>query len=145
MVSDVKYTIEDLNFMKLFQAVSGIYPRDILQDQKFNRTIIVVDKGNMGASIGKSGQNIIYIKKVTGKDVVVVEYSDKMQDFIKGLIGQNVSFNISENINSTGAKQVTISVSPESKGLVFGIKGQNIEKIKLLLRRYFNVDQVKVI
>ncbi|MEM3242290.1 MAG: NusA-like transcription termination signal-binding factor [Conexivisphaerales archaeon] len=144
-MSDVKYTIEDLNFMKLFQAVSGIYPRDILQDQKFNRTIIVVDKGNMGASIGKSGQNIIYIKKVTGKDVVVVEYSDKMQDFIKGLIGQNVSFNISENINSTGAKQVTISVSPESKGLVFGIKGQNIEKIKLLLRRYFNVDQVKVI
>jgi N utilization substance protein A len=144
-VSDVKYTIEDLNFMKLFQAVSGIYPRDILQDQKFNRTIIVVDKGSMGASIGKSGQNIIYIKKVTGKDVVVVEYSDNMQDFIKGLIGQNVSFNISESTNSTGVKQVTISVSPESKGLVFGIKGQNIEKIKLLLKRYFNVAQVKVI
>ncbi|MGC8558247.1 MAG: KH domain-containing protein, partial [Nitrososphaeria archaeon] len=61
---DVKYTIEDLNFMKLFQAVSGIYPRDILQDQKFNRTIIVVDKGSMGASIGKGGQNISYIKKV---------------------------------------------------------------------------------
>ncbi|MCL4344715.1 MAG: NusA-like transcription termination signal-binding factor [Nitrososphaerota archaeon] len=144
-MSDVKYTIEDLNFMKLFQAVSGIYPRDILQDQKFNRTIIVVDKGSMGASIGKSGQNIIYIKKVTGKDVVVVEYSDNMQDFIKGLIGQNVSFNISESTNSTGVKQVTISVSPESKGLVFGIKGQNIEKIKLLLKRYFNVAQVKVI
>jgi len=144
-VSDVKYTIEDLNFMKLFQAVSGIYPRDIVQDQKFNRTIIVVDRGSMGASIGKSGQNIIYIKKVTGKDVVVVEYSDNMQDFIRGLIGQNVSFNINESTNSTGAKQITISVSPESKGLVFGIKGQNIEKIKLLLRRYFNVTQVKVV
>lgn len=144
-MSDVKYTIEDLNFMKLFQAVSGIYPRDIVQDQKFNRTIIVVDKGSMGASIGKSGQNIIYIKKVTGKDVVVVEYSDNMQDFIRGLIGQNVSFNINESTNATGAKQITISVSPESKGLVFGIKGQNIEKIKLLLRRYFNVTQVKVV
>ncbi|MGC8661478.1 MAG: NusA-like transcription termination signal-binding factor [Nitrososphaeria archaeon] len=144
-MSDVKYTIEDLNFMKLFQAVSGIYPRDIVQDQKFNRTIIVVDRGSMGASIGKSGQNIIYIKKVTGKDVVVVEYSDNMQDFIRGLIGQNVSFNINESTNSTGAKQITISVSPESKGLVFGIKGQNIEKIKLLLRRYFNVTQVKVV
>lgn len=142
---DVKYTIEDLNFMKLFQAVSGIYPRDILQDQKFNRTIIVVDKGSMGASIGKGGQNISYIKKVTGKDVVVVEYSDDMQDFIKGLIGQNVNFNVSESTNSNGSKTVTISVNPESKGLVFGIKGQNIEKIKLLLKRYFNVSQVKVV
>ncbi len=144
-MSDVKYTIEDLNFMKLFQAVSGIYPRDILQDQRFNRIIIVVDKGSMGASIGKNGQNIIYIKKVTSKDVVVVEYNDNMHDFIRGLIGQNVSFNISESTNTNGTKQVTISVNPESKGVVFGIKGQNIEKIKLLLRRYFNISQVKVI
>ena len=105
-MSDVKYTIEDLNFMKLFQAVSGIYPRDIVQDQKFNRTIIVVDRGSMGASIGKSGQNIIYIKKATGKDVVVVEYSDDMQDFIKGLIGQNVNFNVSESTNSNGSKKL---------------------------------------
>ncbi len=144
-MSDVKYTIEDLNFMKLFQAVSGVYPRDIIHDDKFNRIIIVVDKGNMGASIGKSGQNIIYIKKVTGKDVVVVEYNDDIRDFIKGLIGQNVNFNVTESTNSNGTKLITISVNPESKGVVFGVKGQNIEKIKLLLRRYFNVSQVKVI
>ena len=142
---EIKYTIDDLNFMKLFQAVTGVYPRDIIHDDKFNRILIVVDKGNMGPSIGKNGQNITYIKKITGKDVVVVEYSDNINEFIRGLIGQNVNFNITETTNPNGTKTITISVNPESKGIVFGAKGQNIEKIKLLLKRYFNVSHVRVI
>ncbi|MFP3224405.1 MAG: NusA-like transcription termination signal-binding factor [Nitrososphaeria archaeon] len=141
----MKYTNEDINFMKLFSSVTGVFPMDVIRDDRFNRMIVVVKKDNVAKAIGKEGINVNYIKKTIRKDVVIVGYSDDLTEFVKGMVGENVNLSVKESSSPNGEKTVIIQVPQEQKGMVFGTKGQNIEKIKLLLKRYFNVSYVKVV
>ncbi|MFP3166030.1 MAG: NusA-like transcription termination signal-binding factor [Nitrososphaeria archaeon] len=141
----MKYTNDDINFMKLFSSVSGIFPMDVIRDDKFNRIIVVVKKDDIAKAIGKEGSNVSYIKKTIRKDIVIVGYSDDLAEFVKGMVGENVNLSVKESSSPNGGKTVIIQVPQEQKGLVFGTKGQNIEKIKLLLKRYFDVSYVKVV
>ncbi|MDP8023347.1 MAG: NusA-like transcription termination signal-binding factor [Nitrososphaeria archaeon] len=141
----MKYTNDDINFMKLFSSVSGVFPMDVIKDDRFNRIIVVVKKDDIAKAIGKEGSNVTYIKKTMKKDVVIVGYTEDLTEFVKGLVGENVNLSVKESTSPNGGKTVILQVPQEQKGLVFGAKGQNIEKIKLLLKRYFDVSYVKVV
>lgn len=131
--------------MKLFSTVSGVDPIDLIKDDKYNRIIIVVKKDDVGKAVGKEGSNVMYLKKTIKKDVVIVGYSEDLTEFVKGMIGNSTNVTIKEITSPNGLKTVIIQAPPDQKGLIFGAKGQNIEKIKLLLKRYFDVSQVKVV
>jgi len=144
-MSEIKYTNEELGFMRLFQSLTGIEPRDCIVDKTFDRVILVVNKGMMGLAIGKDGQRINYVRKATGRTVVVVEYADTLEELIKNMVGSKYAIGVRETRSVDGSKSCIVTVNPKDKGAIFGTGGQNIEKLKLLSHRYFGISQVKVI
>ncbi|MGC8568487.1 MAG: NusA-like transcription termination signal-binding factor [Nitrososphaeria archaeon] len=145
MSDEIKYTNEDLNLIKLFAQISGIVPKDLIRDDRYNRVIIVVKKDEVGKAVGKDGINVQYIRKTIKKDVVIVGYTDDIIEFVRGMLGDNVNATIREAYSPNGSKSIIIQVPQEQKGFVLGAKKQNIEKIKLLLKRYFGVENVRVV
>ena len=53
--------------MSVFQNISGATARDCVIDSRVGRVIFVVNKGEMGLAIGKSGETIKKVQKVLGK------------------------------------------------------------------------------
>lgn len=140
---EVKYTNEDLQLLKIFTVFGNVEVKDLVKDEKFNRIFVVVKKGDVGKAVGKNGWLVNSAKKVAGKDIIVVEYSDNLEEFVRGLLGNVSRAEIKQNEGQEG-KVLILQVPQEEKGLVIGARGQNIEKIKLLTKRYFNVSRVLV-
>nr|MDQ4012119.1 KH domain-containing protein [Thermoproteota archaeon] len=55
MTEKIKLTSDELRLMSLFQNVTGAVARDCIVDNRMERVIFVVNKGQMGLAIGKGG------------------------------------------------------------------------------------------
>lgn len=105
------------------------------------RVIYVVNNGDMGAAIGKRGDNINRVKKSVDKHIELIEYADEPVTFIKNAFG-TVSVK-SVNISEKGDKKVAyVDVPASEKGLAIGRNGSNIEKVKMVVSRHHDIDDV---
>ncbi len=141
--SETKYTNDDLQLLKVFTVFGNVEVMDLIKDEKFNRVFVVVKKGEMGKAVGKNGWLVNSARKIAGREVIVVEYNENLEDFVRGLLGNVSKAEVKEN-EGQGGKVLILQVPQDEKGLVIGAKGQNIEKIKLLTKKYFNVTRVMV-
>jgi N utilization substance protein A len=86
MTEKIKLTSEELKLMSLFQNVTGAVARDCIVDNRMERVIFVVNKGQMGLAIGKGGNTIKQLQNVVTKKVELVEYSDEAPEFISNIL-----------------------------------------------------------
>ena len=131
--------------MSLFQNISGATARDCVIDQKIDRVIFVVTKGEMGLAIGKSGETIKKVQKVMGKQVELVEWSDDPKQFIMNSLNPQLITEIRMSERPDGAKTATVVVDEKKKGAILGKGGRNAEKARLLAKRYFSVETIHIV
>ncbi len=106
--------------------------------------MFIVQPGTMGLAIGKAGANIKRVRKVISKPIEVVEYRETPEDFIKGCLMPARVRAIKITKAADGRKVAVVSVQPEDKGVAIGREGRNIDKVRLLTKRYFELDNVIV-
>src|SRR5690349_14378088 len=109
------------------------------------RVIFVVNKGQMGMAIGKGGSNIKQLQTVINKRIELVEHSDQPAEFVKNIFNSDMIHDVKINDRMDGSKQALVVVDAKKKGLVVGKDGRNVEKARLLARRYYNITNVLVI
>jgi N utilization substance protein A len=109
------------------------------------RVIFVVNKGQMGMAIGKGGSNIKQLQNVINKKIELVEHSENPTDFVKNIFNSNIIQEIRINDRMDGTKIVLVVADAKKKGLVVGKDGRNVDKARLLAKRYFNITNVLVI
>ena len=114
-------------------------------DEKMDRVIFVVNKGQMGLAIGKGGSTIKQLQNVIPKRIELVEYSDRIDEFLKNILNSNMINEIKINKRMDGTKQAIVVVDSKKKGVVVGKEGRNAEKARLLARRYFQISNVLII
>jgi len=131
-----------MKYIAFFESITGVTVIDCILDREKNRLIFLVKKGYVGKAVGKNGINIKRLNKLTGKNIEVVEYSEKMDELIKNsLFPASVqSIRLSKNIN--GKKVVYVSVPSKEKGLAIGKEGRNISRAILILKRYFDIEHI---
>jgi N utilization substance protein A len=111
---------------------------DCIIDDRFDRVIYIVKQGDMGLAIGKKGENIKRLQNVLGKRVEMVEYSEDRDEFITNIF-KPAEVDRVEQDRTTG--QLNIYVKRKSDlGIAIGKGGCNIEKARLLTRRFFNLE-----
>lgn len=139
---DVTFTTETMQYIALFESMTGAHARDCLViDGEESKIIFVVKSGDMGLAIGKNGININRVKKQIGKHIEVVEHSDDPKVFLRNLF-QPASIK-SINISTKGDRQLAIvDVATKDKGLAIGKNGRNINKVKTLAQRHHKIDDV---
>ena len=111
---------------------------DCIIDDRFDRVIYIVKQGDMGLAIGKKGDNIKRLQNVLGKRVEMVEYSEDRDEFVTNIF-KPAEVDRVEQDSTTG--QLNIYVKRKSDlGIAIGKGGCNIEKARLLTRRFFGLE-----
>ena len=138
-MTEIKLSTERIRYIALFESATGAGIKDCIVED--DRIIYVVKTGEMGAAIGKNGDHINRVKKSVGKHVELVEYSDDPEKFINNVIG-SASVKSANLVSKQDKRLAYVEVSDNDKGLAIGREGKNIEKVKVLMQRHHDIDDV---
>jgi N utilization substance protein A len=141
----IKLTPEEFSYLSLFQTITTAVSRDCIIDDKMERVIFVVHKGQMGMAIGKGGTNIKQLQNAITKKIELVEYSDNPINFIKNIFNSNMVQDVKISERESGIKNAIVVVDMKKKGIVVGKDGRNVDKARMLAKRYFNINNVLIL
>src|SRR5207245_11356515 len=79
----IKLTSEEIKYMALFDSVTGSTTQDCVIDEKLDRIIFVAKQGDMGLAIGKGGKNINNLRRMTNRQIEVVEYAETPEQLVR--------------------------------------------------------------
>jgi N utilization substance protein A len=148
--NSVKIDRESMELISLFNNISGAIIKDCLvwETPGSNSEVIIflVKKEDVGKAIGKAGEHVKDLTSKLNKKIDVIPFSENLKRFIQYI------FNTSKNsvkVNNIEIKEtkndkrtVIISVPPQDRGKAIGKDGSMIRKIKTLVLRHFEVDNV---
>jgi len=139
--SGIKLTGEDMRLIALFENITGATANDCIVDA--DRIIFVAKQGEMGLAIGKGGKNINMLRKMTGKPIEVVEFSDNVEGLMRNSLApaKVKEVRITERPDK---KIVVVEVEPRDKALAIGKNGRTIDKTRMLAKRYYQIDHVQI-
>jgi transcription termination/antitermination protein NusA len=144
-MTEIKLTSDELRLMSLFQSITSATARDCIVDDKMDRVIFVVNKGQMGLAIGKGGSTIKQLQNMVARKIELVEFSDDPAEFIRNMLNADMVNDVRISERGDGTKQAVVTVDQRKKGAVVGREGRNAEKARLLARRYFQISNVLIV
>ncbi len=142
---EIKLTSDQLGLISLFQSMSGATVKDCIVDEKGERMIFLVSRGQMGLAIGRKGATIQNIERAVKRAVEVVEWSDDPAEMIKNALDPRFVSEVRITDRLDGTKSAVVVVDPRKKGAVLGRGGRNAEKVRLLAKKYFDILNVQII
>ena len=146
----IKLDRKSMELISLFNNISGAIIKDclIFESPENNSEIIIflVKKEDVGKAIGKAGEHVKDLMTKLQKKIDVIPWSENLEQFIQFILNttknsikvQNIEVKESRNEKKT----VIISVRPQDRGKAIGKEGSMIRKIKELVLRHFEVDNV---
>jgi N utilization substance protein A len=139
----IKLTSEEMKYMALFESITGATTMDCIIDEKLERIIFVAKQGDMGLAIGKGGKNINMLRKMTSRQIEVVEYADTAEQLVKNSLApaRIKEIRLTERPDK---KIIVVEVDARDKAIAIGKNGRTIDKTRLLVKRYFDIDHVVV-
>lgn len=134
----IKYDINIIKYISLFESVTKAKVKDCIVDE---RITFIVHENEMGKAIGKNGSNIRRIKDMLKKNVKVVEFNPDVLQFIRNMIYPLHVKDVKEE-----DKVITIKgPDTKTKALLIGRESKNLENLKNIVKRYFDVKEMKVV
>jgi N utilization substance protein A len=147
---NIRFDRQSMELISLFNNITGAIIKDclIFQSPENDTEIVIflVKKEDVGKAIGKAGEHVKDLMAKLQKKIDVIPWSDKLEEFIQFILNTSKnsikmqSIEIRENKNQK--KTVIISVRPQDRGKAIGKEGSMIRKIKELVLRHFEVDNV---
>ena len=131
----VKLATENIRAIALFEKVTDVHVKDCIISP--HSLYFLVSHDSMGAAIGKNGENIRRLRKLSGRHVKIFAYSSSPEEFIRNIIPTVRSVNIENG-------SATVSVPQEDKLTVIGKGGENINAIRDIMKRHFNITVFKL-
>ncbi len=129
--------------MSMFQGMTGAMAKDCIIDEKLNRIIFIVQKGQMGLAIGKEGVSVKKIERAVRKPVEVVEWADDIEGLVRNTLGRHVlEVRVGDRLD--GTKGIVVIVDSRKKGAVLGMGGKHAEKVRILVKRYHDVSNLQI-
>ena len=142
-MSDDRITVDELRYLSVFQNFTEAVAYRCIVDNEGNRLIFLVNKGDLGKAIGRSGKNVRMLSKILNKNIEIVEYSDDVDGMIRNLFsGVKI---LSIDIITRGDEKIAIiKVPEEDKGKAIGRQGRNIKRARLVLSKLFNISKITI-
>lgn len=142
---EIKLTAEELRYISLFQDFTGATVRDCIVDENSDTLIFIVNKGQAGLAIGRRGTNIKQLRKLIGKNIEVVEWAENFEDFVKNIFMPARVLGVKLVNTPSGKRTVFVTVDPRDKAIAIGKGGRNVNKARLILKRYYDINSVVIV
>jgi N utilization substance protein A len=147
---NIKIDRDAMDLISLFNNISGAIIKDCLTfknpDNNSEVIIFLVKEQDIGKAIGKAGEHVKDLKSKLNKKVDVIAFSENLNKFIQNILQTTKNSILIQNIevkeSRNQKKTVIITVRPQDRGKAIGKEGSMIRKIKVLVLRYFEVDNV---
>ncbi len=133
-----KYNLKLLNYISFFEKVTHAEVKDCIEDE--DKLIFIVMPMHLRRALGKNGSNIKQLNNELHKKIKVVEYSDDIKEFIKSLI---MPLKV-DDIEEDGKVIKLKSDDRRTKGLLIGKNAHNLREYEAIVKRYFDIDEIKV-
>ncbi|HEY5539148.1 MAG TPA: NusA-like transcription termination signal-binding factor [Thermoplasmata archaeon] len=140
-MAEVTFTEDTLRYASLFQDVTRTTVMDCLDTT--DRMVFVVRPGQIGRAIGKKGENVAKLRRLMGRDILVVEFSEVPETFIANVF-RNYEVKKVEIEQRGDMKHATVTVSATLKGKAIGRGGRNLRIARDLISRHFPIESVSV-
>jgi len=140
-MSDQKITFDTdiLKCMALFDRITHAQLKDCFFDRE--KLVFLVDAGEMGKALGRNKSNVVQLEKMLKRKIKIVEFNlDRQQFILNYLAPLKVT-----NINTDGDVITVTGADTKTKGLIIGIKAQNLRNLEKIVGKYFTIQEIKVI
>ena len=137
-MAKIKYTADIMQFISMFESLTGAKVKDCILNDSL---LFVVQENEMGKAIGKGGSNISRVEKVLKKKIKLVEFSSDIAQFVQNMIYPVKAKEIKE-------EEEIINIycnDTKSKGMIIGRDRQNLKFVNDIVKRYFKIEEVKVV
>jgi NusA-like KH domain protein len=136
----IKYDLNLMKFMSFFENLTNTRLKDCFID-KNSLLFFVVEENQIAKAIGKKGVNVRNIKEKLNRKIKIVEFNSNLETFVANIIRP-----LTGNEIKVDDKIITI-VGPDTKtkGLLIGRNGQNLRNYEEIVKRYFDINEIKVI
>ncbi len=137
-MNKIKYDSELMKLITFFESISGAKVKDCITNEKI---LFVIKQDDMGKAIGKKGANIKRIENALKKRVKLVEFNDDAVQFVKNMMHPIEVSQIEHENNIITIHGKDIS----TKAMLIGRERQNINHMTKIIKRYFDVEEIKVV
>jgi len=141
MAVRLKLDQDSLALSGILERMAKVRVKDSFKDDTNETIYFVVETGELGKAIGKGGCNIHALQQDLGKRVRMVEYRPTVTEFIRGFIYPS---DVAEIVQE-GQTIVIKDENRKTKSLLIGRDGKNLKILNRAVKRFFNVDEVKII
>lgn len=140
-MAEVTFDEQTIKYVALFQDLTRTTVVDCVDAG--DRLIFVVKEGEIGKAIGKKGEHVAKLKRLMGKDIHVIEYSEEPERFVA---------NVFRNYDVKGVlieqrgevTHATVTVDTSKKGRAIGKEGRNLRVSRDLIARHHPIQSVSV-
>jgi N utilization substance protein A len=133
------YDVELIKTINLFENVTKARVKDALYMKEL--LTFIVFEGDMFKALGKNLDNLKRIESMLKRKVKIVEFNSDMIKFITNLLYPYKVDSITLN-----GKIVTIQdEDTKTKGLIIGAKAQNLRQYESIVKKYFDIEEIKVV
>jgi len=134
----IRYDADIIRCMSLFESVTRAKLKDCISN---NRLIFIVHENEIGKAIGRNGLNIRKIENMLMKKIRIVEFSPDVIQFVR-----NMAYPL--DVKDIRAENGIITITggdTRTKALLFGRDSRNLENMKNTVKRYFSINDIRII
>lgn len=133
-----KLDIKTIGLITTFEKITRSHVKTVFTD-KNNQVVFIVQEGEAGKAIGKSGVNIKRLSALMKKKVKVIEFNPDVKEFIKNCIAplQVDAIKVEEK------KVILQSTSRQTRAQIIGRDKTNLKELNQLVKKYFD-DEISV-
>ncbi len=125
--------------MSLFERVTRAKLKDCITDQN-NNMIFIVQPAQISIAIGKKGVNAKKITTMINRKIKIVEFNPDLLQFVRNLV-------LPVEVTDVEQEDKTVIITgkdTKTKGLMIGRDARNLREIESIVKRYFDIDSIKV-
>lgn len=139
MTIKIKFDVELMQVISLFERITQTNAKDCFKQDK--RVVFIVNPGMAGKAVGKKGMNIRKLERMLNKKVKIVEYDTDLLAFVKNAIHPIEAKDIKEE----GGRVIITPMDSLSRGYLIGREAVNLRAYEEIVKRYFDIKEIKVI
>lgn len=137
-MSRMKLDSESMKLMAFFEANTGAKVKDCISNEKL---VLIIEENEMGKAIGKNGANIKKMERLLKKKIKLAEFSTDVLQFVRNLAypAEILDVKLEDGIVTINGKDTS------TRAMLIGRERQNINHLTEIVRRYFDIKEMKVV